>query len=659
MKSSLKPVSYYGKVFSAVLAFCTASMVQSQSLLPSDTLIRISGSGPRIEKHIIFPEPADLSGHLGLSVRVSNTGAQEFRIEAWMNNNKWAGSSIHLAPGETDELQLFIMRRKDPSISVFPGMKGWPGGTVSNSPVNPTAIEKVILVVYAEGTVSLNLSAFEPYGRFIPPVEVAGREGFYPFIDRFGQYKHEEWRGKVTATDDLTKAALAEVLEIHALPAPEGRNRFGGWDNSPRLEATGNFRTEKVNGKWWLVDPEGCLFWSHGITCISFRHASTRISGRTEFFDALPSAPDPLYAFFTASPRDTSYNFYSANLYRKYGEEWSREASRRVPMRLKSWGMNSYGNWSDPGLYLDEEVRIPYTVGVSSGSGRTGFPEVFDPSFRASLKRSLEALDPRVFTDPWCIGFFIDNELNVSDITRSVMALPAGSTTRRMFLESLKTNYRSIKNLNTAWNTDYPSFSNLDTLTRFPAGSASDRHRFERMVMENYYRICREELKLKAPGKIYFGSRLHCHFFPDDTTENDIIRIAAQYCDVVCFNRYRFTPEDLLLPFGIDKPTLIGEFHFGALDRGLPYQGMRNVANQEQRAEAYYQYVTGALKNPQLVGTHWFQYTDLPFTGRNDGANAQVGFVTITDHPYPELIDAARRVSYPMYEMRYGVENAR
>ena len=32
------------------------------------------------------------------------------------------------------------------------------------------------------------------------------------------------------------------------------------------LENQGYFRTLKYNGKWWLVDPKGYLFWSYGVT---------------------------------------------------------------------------------------------------------------------------------------------------------------------------------------------------------------------------------------------------------------------------------------------------------------------------------------------------------------------------------------------------------
>jgi hypothetical protein len=76
------------------------------------------------------------------------------------------------------------------------------------------------------------------------------------------------------------------------------------------------------------------------------------------------------------------------------------------------------------------------------------------------------------------------------------------------------------------------------------------------------------------------------------------------------------------------------------------------VANQQQRAEAYYQYVKGALENPQIVGTHWFQYSDQAFTGRFDGENYQIGFIDICDNPYPEIVAAARKIGYHMYKLR-------
>jgi hypothetical protein len=131
-----------------------------------------------------------------------------------------------------------------------------------------------------------------------------------------------------------------------------------------------------------------------------------------------------------------------------------------------------------------------------------------------------------------------------------------------------------------------------------------------------------------------------------------VVRAAAKYCDVVSFNKYERSVADLRLPEGVDKPVIIGEFHFGALDRGLAHAGLVPTASQQDRAESYKRYVLGALKNPLIVGTHWFQFSDQPFTGRFDGENYQIGFVDVCDTPNPEIISAARDVGAKMYTIR-------
>ena len=61
------------------------------------------------------------------------------------------------------------------------------------------------------------------------------------------------------------------------------------------------------------------------------------------------------------------------------------------------------------------------------------------------------------------------------------------------------------------------------------------------------------------------------------------------------------------LPDGADKPVIIGEFHFGALDRGMFHPGLKQERDQPHRAELYRSYVQSALAHPLIIGTHWFQ----------------------------------------------------
>jgi len=104
-------------------------------------------------------------------------------------------------------------------------------------------------------------------------------------------------------------------------------------------------------------------------------------------------------------------------------------------------------------------------------------------------------------------------------------------------------------------------------------------------------------------------------------------------------------------------PLIIGEFHFGALDRGMFHTGLVPVADQEARAAAYRSYLESALRHPSFVGTGWFKYMDEPTTGRPlDEENYQIGLVDCCDTPYPETIAAVRAVGYHLYTLRSAAQ---
>ncbi len=173
---------------------------------------------------------------------------------------------------------------------------------------------------------------------------------------------------------------------------------------------------------------------------------------------------------------------------------------------------------------------------------------------------------------------------------------------------------------------------------------------FYSRLAQEYFKICREEVKLIAPCQMYLGCR-----FSAEMMENDVLQYLSQeYCDVITYNIYN------LLPVGftdsIDKPVLIGEFHFGALDRGMFHTGLWFAENQEERAELYRDFLVYSLRHPLIVGTHWFQYPAQPSTGRGDGENFQIGFTDICDKPYTELVEAVRGCSKNMYQIRNNVK---
>jgi hypothetical protein len=80
------------------------------------------------------------------------------------------------------------------------------------------------------------------------------------------------------------------------------RDRFDGLLEAGGFRATGFFRTEPRNGRWWLVTPEGNAFFSIGMDVIALT-GETYVDGREFMFRDLP-APNGTPGCVRAPPGD-------------------------------------------------------------------------------------------------------------------------------------------------------------------------------------------------------------------------------------------------------------------------------------------------------------------------------------------------------------------
>jgi len=302
--------------------------------------------------------------------------------------------------------------------------------------------------------------------------------------------------------------------------------------------------------------------------------------------------------------------------------------------------------------------KTPYTDNISSGrtppiQGSEGywgkFPDVFDPSFKRNLRESMANKKGKSAGDPWCIGYFSDNEMSWGDeYSLSIGALksPSEQPAKKVFIENLKAKYNSIEALNKVWGTKYESWDDLSKSQTAPdkTKARDDLLSFYTSIAEEYFKTVREVIKEVAPQQLYLG----CRF----AWVNPLAaKASAKYCDVVSYNIYRRDVRDFKFNGEADVPLIIGEFHFGALDRGMFHTGLVPTSSQEDRAQSYFNYVKSVFEHPQFVGCHWFQYQDQPTIGRTlDGENYQIGFVDIADTPYKEIIQASRQILKIIYK---------
>ena len=616
----------------------------------------------------------DLSPFDQVTLKVRNVGTNQVTVVCRVDNPGADGTkncvsgSVKLDPGRTDTLKVNLRRATDNKLDgkLF-GMRGYPvafGGPGTIDAANITQL--LVFVGKPQEDHTFEVDDIRASGSYTPPTAwTSDATPFFPFIDTFGQYKHKDWPGKVHSIEELQQRRETEAKELAAQPGPKDWDRYGGSAAGPQLKASGFFRTEKHKGKWWLVDPDGHLFFSHGIDCVRMID-TTPIEERDAWFDDFPGERPEFKEFHGSgfalhghykdrTPK--TFSFAGANMKRKYGNDWKPAYADTAHRRLRSWGVNTIANWSDSGVFLMR--RTPYTDNIGShgakmiegSEGYWGkFPDVFDPGFTNGIRQAMAGKKNTSANDPWCIGYFSDNEMSWGDETSlAIGALnsPATQAAKKEFVADLKAKYNDIAKLNAAWGTNHASWDALLEARVAPDKKKAhdDLTAFYAKAARTYFRSVRDAIKEVAPNQLYLG----CRF----AWVNDLAaRAAADYCDVVSYNIYRPGVAGFKYPGG-DKPLIVGEFHFGALDRGMFHTGLVPVGSQAARARAYKDYVLGALKHPQFVGTHWFQWKDEPTTGRvYDEENYQIGFLDVADTPYCEMIEVSREVGQALYQER-------
>jgi hypothetical protein len=410
-------------------------------------------------------EPADWSGVQALAIPIDNSTAQQIDLVVRVDDDPHADGQHHslsgrvrVHSGEADVLILPLPTNdalpmgmvagpppKAPPLDAFVRVIGGARGAIDRRHV--TAIH-LILLRRSPGRTLI----FGDPGIIRGPDR--GLEAYRSIVDGFGQYARDDWDGKIGSNEDLQRARSQEEQELWERPPPASAlDRYGGLFEGPAFSATGFFRTERRDGRWWLVTPEGHGFFSLGIDVMSPDVGATFVEGREFMFAGLPEPGDPLAAHYGYADQrlglpaqrgrqydhGRSFDFYAANLQRKYGSGYLPMWRRTALDRLRAWGFNTIGNWSEPRLF--EYHEMPYVVPihtygnfakVSSGSDWWGkMPDPFDPAFAAAVDDIVARAASTYRDDPSLIGYFVDNELAWGKAIPRIRCYAMASQSRR------------------------------------------------------------------------------------------------------------------------------------------------------------------------------------------------------------------------------------
>ncbi len=448
-----------------------------------------------------------------------------------------------------------------------------------------------------------------------PPLRAAARDGTVP-VETHGNNPDlaVPWRVQPTR--------LLEKLDGYTPSGEQVKlDRYGGRLDRPREQATGFFRTKKVDGRWWLIDPEGCRFYHVAVNTVR-------------------------------EPKDVSATFGS-------NESWAEAATEQ----LRANGFNGLGNGSSTRLQKVKDplvwvLRHNFLFAfarekklVEAASGTQGFPNrcmpVFHPDFPAFCETYGKELAATA-NDPTLLGIMTENEIQC----------PVDLLDRYLASDATNPDLKPGRDAAAAWLTARKGSADAQGLTR------RDRYEFIAYAFGRYYSIVTPVVRKYDPNHLYLGSRINY-----STGEFDnpwFWKALAPYHDVVSVNYYgRWGPQpDELGDWAAwaDKPILITEWYAKAMD--VP--GLANthgagwvVRTQEDRARYYQHFALGALETKNIVGWHFFKYLDDPPESKalDNLGGANKGMFDARGKPHQPLLDRARAVNreaYPLIEFFDG-----
>jgi hypothetical protein len=354
-----------------------------------------------------------------------------------------------------------------------------------------------------------------------------------------------------TGTANTTNSGQKSVRLLNEVNTTSRLSQFGGYLEA-KVSATGFFHTKKINDAWYLIDPEGYLFFTVGVNSVS------------------------------------------------------KGGGVILPDLLRNIGTNTLGCWSDETINDDTSEKMAYcprwnfmqTYKNKTQRGKDLFAKgiipVFDPAYVEFCDNHAMQMSG-TSEDPFILGHFSDNELPIYDNT----------TYGNLLDRFLAITDKSDPNYLAAHNWMVERKGTGYTL------SSTDREQFHGFLVGTYYRITGEAIKKHDPNHLYLGSRLH----GGALSKPSIYSEAVKYLDVISINYYNaWTPSktnmDMWTSSG--KPFFITEFYAKSEDSGLPNQGGAGwlVPTQDDRAKFFENFTLGLIEHPGCVGYHYFRYID-------------------------------------------------
>ena len=410
---------------------------------------------------------------------------------------------------------------------------------------------------------------------------------------------------------------------------------YGGYTGGEQYEATGYFRTEFIDGRWWIIDPLGYPYFRTSVTTVA--------------------------TFGGAELRD--------KILKKTGGTMQTFCTT-VTKRLKELGFNSAGGWSNIDALsrvteplsqtnvlqlLAHYTQYKGTDGVSEGSTEMldNILPVFDPEFVTYARDDAKKQISKYASDKNVMGWMSDNELpdelNMLDTCLSL----SPDNEVQMYSYAM------------AWTFMY-KMTGKNNVSR---SDLNDEYRrlFRAMVYDRYYEVVTSAIEYTDKNHMYMGNRCLGDGIAGGSFYNDeyLMKVAGYWCDIITINYYgTWTPSAELIANiqrWTNTPFVVTEWYARGMDACTPESGLTNksgagfnVRTQADRGKFYQNFALQLLESKYCVGFDWFQLLDNDPTNLTldiSNRDSNKGLFSVEFEEYTALTNLMKQLNTNKYSL--------
>ena len=368
-----------------------------------------------------------------------------------------------------------------------------------------------------------------------------------------------------------------------------------------RSDSTGFYRVEKIDGRWWLIDPNGYANINRAVCCmptsdIQHNYDMCYDLGFNSSGNFLSSESQTMKVYNTQNERQWGY-------------------MRRVPF---------YGGYV--------KVRHKYNPTTPEAlKNNDEYIFVLDPSF-VRYCDSLAAVRIAPYKDERnLVGWFTDNEIPFQNTQLQLLVrdLPEGDSCRLLAIEWAQAHGLTVE----------------DCVNATSALTDDLKNQFVGYLGEVYYRTVYEAIRKYDPNHLVMGSRLHGR----PRANLYLVSASHQYTDVTSVNFYdKYQPDDQITQarWTQDHPCIVGEFYIKDITKLNKEQSGAGwyVHDQTSRGYWYQHVVLQFIKSKCFVGYQYFRYGDDP-----DGSNK--GITDANNTEYKEMTKWMKEINDQVYPL--------